>query len=99
MYVNVTQTSITVLEGQQINLTCISSRSEPPANITWNMSSKNTTTSFRFINDSLNGPVRTLSLLQTDVDRSDNGKQVYCTASNMPGRSASSSILINVQCK
>lgn len=99
MYVNVTQTSITVLEGQPINLTCISSRSEPPANITWYMSSKNITTSFTFINDSLNDTVRTLSSLQTDVDRSDNGKQVNCTASNMPGRSVSSSILIIVQCK
>lgn len=99
MYVNVTQTSITVLEGQPINLTCISSRSEPPANITWYMSSKNITTSFTFINDSLNDTVRTLSSLQTDVDRSDNGKRVNCTASNMPGRSVSSSILIIVQYK
>lgn len=91
--VTLTPTSTTFMTGQQINLTCITSYCDPPANITWYKSSTDITSQATVTIDTSNGLVRTTSSLQTLVFKMDNGKQVYCTASNIPGRSEISTVL------
>lgn len=93
--VTITPVATTLIDGQVINLICITSYCNPPANITWYKSTTaihvtNHSTSTRNISDGL---VRTTSSLQTQVVKMDNGKQVYCTASNIPGRSINSTVL------
>lgn len=88
--VTVTPTPITVTAGQQMNLTCITSYCNPPANITWYMSSTDITSQSTNTTDVSNNLVKTTSQLLSQVVKTDNGKQVYCTASNILGRSVQS---------
>lgn len=90
--VTLTPTSTTFMAGQQINLTCITSYCNPPANITWYKSSTDITSQATVTIDTSDGLVSTTSSLQTLVFKMDNGKQVYCTASNIP----SSSVIFTV---
>lgn len=82
-----------VTVGQQMNLTCETSYCFPSANITWHLdtSTENINSPIVTYNNS-NGLVRTISLLQKSVDKSDNEKLVYCTARNIPGRNVKSSM-------
>lgn len=88
--VTLTPTIIEVFAGQQMNLTCTTSYCLPPATITWHMSSTDNINSSMNMSNSLNGLRKTNSYLQKSVNKSDNGKSVYCTASNIPGQSAKS---------
>lgn len=88
-------TLIIVSVGQQMNLTCTTSYCFPPATITWYLSSKdniNPTPTPIVTNETMGDLVRTNSLLQKSVDKSDNGQFVYCTASNIPGQIVNSSV-------
>lgn len=90
--VTITPVATTLIDGQVINLICITSYCNPPANITCYKS----TTAIHVTSHSTstrNGLVRTTSSLQTQVVKMDNGKHVYCTASNIPGRSINSTVL------
>lgn len=91
--VTLTPTSTTFMAGQEINLTCKTSYCNPPANITWYKSSTDITSQATVTIDTSDGLVRTTSSLQTLVFKMDNRKQVYCTASNIPGSSVISTVL------
>uniref|UniRef100_A0A8W8NFL9 Hemicentin-1 n=1 Tax=Magallana gigas TaxID=29159 RepID=A0A8W8NFL9_MAGGI len=91
--VTLTPNSITVVVGQQINLTCTTSYCNPPANISWYKSSTDITSQSTSTRDKSGGLVRTASSLQTLVFKMDNEKQVYCAVSNIPGRSVISTVL------
>lgn len=91
--VTLTPNSITVVVGQQINLTCTTSYCNPPANISWYKSSTDITSQSTSTRDESGGLVRTASSLQTLVFKMDNEKQVYCAVSNIPGRSVISTVL------
>lgn len=91
--VTLTPTSTTFMAGQQINLTCITSYCNPPANITWYKSSTDITSQATVTIDTSDGLVSTTSSLQTLVFKMDDGKQVYCTASNIPSSSVISTVL------
>lgn len=73
-----------------MNLTCTTSYCNPPANITWYMSSTDITSQSTNTTDVSNNLVKTTSQLLSQVVKTDNGKQVYCTASNILGRSVQS---------
>lgn len=83
--VTLTPTSITVTEGQQMNLTCETSYCYPKANIVWYSSLTDITNQSKYITNKTNGLVKTISSLTTFVYRSDEEKKTYCTASNKPG--------------
>lgn len=91
--VTLTPNSITVVVGQQINLTCTTSYCYPPANISWYKSSTDITSQSTSTRDKSGGLVRTASSLQTLVFKKDNEKQVYCAVSNIPDRSVTSTVL------
>lgn len=95
-FVNITPTSITVTDEQPINFTCKTSFCYPEANITWYLPSRNITSQSTFINNS-DELVRTISSILSTFVKSDNGKQVVCAASNIPGRRVNSeSVQLNV---
>ncbi|XP_078316005.1 cell adhesion molecule 2-like isoform X3 [Crassostrea virginica] len=90
--VNLTQTTIVVSAGQMINLTCVTSYSNPAATISWHKSSEDITpqsTSETLTKGSL---VRTISSLRSIVVKEDNGKQIYCRANNTMDASITSSM-------
>lgn len=93
--VTLTPVATTLIAGQLVNLTCITSYCDPPANITWYKSTTDihVTSQSTYIMNMSDGLVRTTSSLQTQVVKMDVGKQVYCTASNIPGRSINSTVL------
>ncbi|XP_065933086.1 nephrin isoform X2 [Magallana gigas] len=90
--VTLAPTSINVTAGQQMYINCTTSYCYPPANITWYMSSTNFTNQFTLTKNTSNGLVRTLSALSINASKSDNGKRVYCTASNISGRRVNSTV-------
>eukprot|EP00105_Crassostrea_gigas_P033721 XP_011457195.1 PREDICTED: B-cell receptor CD22 [Crassostrea gigas] len=89
-YVTLTPTSITVIAGQKIDINCTTSYCIPQANITWYISSIDISRQSKFTTDTNDGLVRTMSALSINLDKSDNGKQVYCTAINIPDQSVTS---------
>lgn len=98
--VTLAPTSINVTAGQQMYINCTTSYCYPPANITWYMSSTNFTNQFTLTKNTSNGLVRTLSALSITASKSDNGKRVYCTASNISGRRVNSTVnMLTVLCK
>ena len=98
--VTLTPTSITVTDGQQMNLTCTTSASNPQANITWYKSFVDITSQSTWTTEEVGGLARTVSSLQSIVGKEDNGKQIYCRASNTPNHTVTSNVQsINVQCK
>ena len=98
--VTLTPTPITVVDGQQMNLTCATSYSNPAANITWIKSTEDITDQSSQTTDSSVGLVRTVSLLLITVVKEDNGKQVFCRASNTQDKSVSSTVnILNIMCK
>nr|XP_022287393.1 hemicentin-1-like isoform X3 [Crassostrea virginica] len=98
--VTLTPTSITVTDGQQMNLTCTTSASNPQANITWHKSSRDITSQSTSTTEEVGGLARTVSSLQSIVGKEDNGKQIYCRASNTPNHAVTSNVqLLNVQYK
>ena len=98
--VTLTPTSVTVIAGQQINLTCATSYCNPLANITWYLSSVDITSQSLFAVEKSGGLFRTISSLLREVVKEDNGKKVYCRASNTLGEHVISSVqTVNVFCK
>lgn len=91
--VTLTPTSITVTDGQQLNLTCETSYCFPSANITWHKSMVDITSQSTSIISESKGLKKTTSIMQSKVNRTDNGKQVYCTAINTPPRSKQSNMI------
>nr|XP_022317747.1 hemicentin-2-like [Crassostrea virginica] len=87
---SVITTPITVITGQQINLTCTTSYCIPPANITWYKSAGDITSlsSSTLVNSG--DLVQTISSVQSIVVKGDNGKRVFCKASNMRGKDVTS---------
>nr|XP_022286587.1 hemicentin-1-like isoform X2 [Crassostrea virginica] len=98
--VTLTPRPITLIAGQQMNLTCTTSSSYPSATVTWYKASSDITNqSISTIQDDL-GLLRTISSLRSRVVKEDNGKQVLCRASNTPGKTVSSIIqILNVMYK
>lgn len=95
--VTLVPTPINVTAGQQMYITCTTSYCYPPANITWNRSSTNIANQFEFTSNDL---VRTSSVFSINASKSDNGKQVYCTASNISGKRVNSTVnIVTVSCK
>lgn len=91
-----------VLAGEQINLNCTTSECYPPANISWNMSMADITYQSSFKNNAsgIGGLVRTTSFLRIQATKLNNGKQVFCTASNIPSQKVvSQTYSLNVYCK
>ena len=83
-----------------MNLTCTTSASNPQANITWYKSSVDITNQSTFTVEEEGGLARTKSSLRIVVVKEDNGKQVYCRASNAPNKIKTSSMqTLNVMCK
>nr|XP_022290407.1 cell adhesion molecule 1-like [Crassostrea virginica] len=85
-------TVISVIAGQQMNLTCETSYCNPPANITWYKSLNditNQSTSKTYIVDGL---TKTVSVLLSPVVKADNRNQIYCIANNTRNTEVSSSI-------
>lgn len=98
--VTLSPTPIIVNAGEQINLTCTTSESFPPANITWNTSSIINTDIKHDIKYNFDGLATTVSSLQSTLKEDDNEKQVYCSASNIPDQIINSiTYTTNVQCK
>ena len=98
--VTLTPTSITLTAGQQMNLTCTTSASNPQANITWYKSSEDITSQSTSTTEDDGGLARTISSLQNSVVKEDNGKQIYCRASNTANQAVASNLQsLNVQCK
>nr|XP_022289527.1 nephrin-like isoform X2 [Crassostrea virginica] len=96
--VTLTPTSITVADGQQMNLTCTTSASNPQANITWYKSFVDITSQSTSTTEEVGGLARTVSSLQSIVGKEDNGKRIYCRASNSPNQAVTSNVQsINVQ--
>ena len=97
---SVITTPITVITGQQINLTCTTSYCIPPANITWYKSAGDITSlsSSTLVNSG--DLVQTISSVQSIVVKGDNGKRVFFKASNMRGKDVTSFMnTVNVMCK
>lgn len=86
-----------------MNLTCATSYCYPPANVTWYMSSTDISPSQSLLNttkDEDSDLMKTTSTLQRKVMAIDDGKWVYCSASNIPGRSVNSTFpKVTVECK
>lgn len=98
--VNVTQTTIVVSAGQMINLTCVTSYSNPEATISWYKSSEDITPQSTFETQRDRGLVRTISSLRRIVVKEDNGKRIYCRANNTMDASITSTMrTIIVLCK
>lgn len=100
-------TSVTLLptmmtrnEGQQINLTCETSNCNPRATINWYKSSEDITNQTTFLTRSVEGLQRTISILLSTAVKDDNGKHVFCIASNSPTLNfTSNAVTLNVLCK
>ena len=98
--VTLNPTPITLIAGQQMNLTCTTSASNPQANITWYKSPMDITSQSTSMTQIDGGLLRTISTLLSRVVKQDNGKQVYCRASNIQGVTISSNMQsLNVMCK
>ena len=98
--VALTPTPITLIAGQQMNLTCTTSASNPQANITWYKSSVDITSQSTWTTQIDGGLLRTISSLLSRVGKQDYGKQVYCRASNIQNMTVTSNITsLNVICK
>ncbi|XP_022287174.2 nephrin-like [Crassostrea virginica] len=83
-------TMISVIAGQQMNITCATSYCNPPANITWYLSSEDVTDQSTFTINRVDGLAETVSLLLSKIGKADNGKQVHCVASNTPDKTVTS---------
>lgn len=99
-FVTLKPTPITVIAGQEINLTCSTSYCNPPATIRWYKSLTEVTSKSKSTTDILNGLVRTTSSLQMNSTKADGGKEMYCNASNLQNQSVKSIVhTITVYCK
>ncbi|XP_078323845.1 neural cell adhesion molecule 1-like isoform X3 [Crassostrea virginica] len=87
-----TSTPSPVITEQQINLTCTTSYSSPPANITWIKSSVDISSQASYRTEENQGLHRTISSLLITVKKEDNRKQVYCIASNTPNVTVTSNV-------
>nr|XP_022313604.1 B-cell receptor CD22-like [Crassostrea virginica] len=95
---SVITTPITVIIGQQINLTCTTSYCIPPANITWYKSAGDSQTRSTLVKSG--GLVKTISSIQSTIVKEDNGKRVFCKASNIRGKEVTSFMnILNVMYK
>lgn len=94
--VDVELSPINVSAEQQMNLTCTTSYCLPPANITWFNVSTDITSLSTSRRESSQNLQRTISLLKINPSKSDNGKSMYCEASNLPGRIVNATVIINV---
>lgn len=93
-------TMISVIAGQQMNITCATSYCNPPANITWYLSSEDVTDQSTFTINRVDGLAETVSLLLSKIGKADNGKQVHCVASNTPDKTVTSyKSTLNILCK
>ena len=99
-YVAISVKTITMVAGTQIYLSCMTSYCIPPANITWYKSSVDMTSLSGSIFAHSGGLMKTITSLQITLVKEDNGKHVFCKASNIRGKDESSSmIILNVLCK
>lgn len=98
--VTLTRTPIEVLAGQKMNITCMTSYSNPPASITWYMSSSDITSQSTSKTQTEGGLVRTISSLISIAVKKDNERQVYCKANNTLSKFVTSSVqTLIVMCK
>lgn len=83
-----------------MNLTCTTSLCDPQANITWYKESKNITNNSTYSTFNEGALVKTTSVLQILASKEDNRQRIYCAATNIPGRSKTSSMhTLEVLCK
>ena len=95
-----TSTPNSVIVEQQINITCTTSYSSPPANITWIKPSVDISSQASYRTEENQGLHRTISSLLITVKKEDNRKQVYCIASNTPNMTVTSNVkALDVLCK
>nr|XP_022327036.1 B-cell receptor CD22-like isoform X1 [Crassostrea virginica] len=80
--ITLTPTTVAVIDGQQMHLMCTTSYCNPQANIKWYKSSVDITSQANDTTENRDGLVRTVSSLISTMRKADNGKQVYCWASN-----------------
>ena len=96
----ITQTPNPVLVAQEFNITCVTSYSYPPANITWYMSSLVITSQSTSRTQNKAGFVRTVSSLISEAGKNDNERHVYCKANNTLSTSVTSRVhTLIVMCK
>ncbi|XP_056613688.1 nephrin isoform X1 [Triplophysa dalaica] len=74
--------SFEALEGEEINLSCSTSSSNPPVQIRWWLGSKELNRTVDTISEGDNGGMMTLSNLTYKVSREDNGLSLTCEAFN-----------------
>lgn len=82
--VDLDTTSIEVIAGELMNLTCTSSYCNPQSTISWFMLSTDITNFSTTVTDEKDGLLRTKSSLQKIVYKIDNRRKVQCKASNIP---------------
>ena len=93
-------TPITAIAEQPMSLNCTSSLSNPSANIVWFMSSRDITSQSTFTTMQEGHLFKTVSSLNYTFAKHDNKKQMFCTASNLPGNIITSGReTLNVLCK
>lgn len=87
-----TSTPTAVIAGGEMTLKCVTGDCIPSANITWTISTSDFTRNSTQL-QTTNGStelVRTISTLQIEFIKSDNEKEVFCTAENILGKSVQS---------
>ena len=100
VFVAISVRTITRVAGTRINLSCMTSYCISPANITWYKSSVDMTSHYGSIYANRWGLMRTILAFQITLVKEDNGKPVFCKASNIHGKDVLSSLIIlNVLCK
>lgn len=98
--VALTSTSVTVIAGRKMDLNCTTSLCDPQANITWYKESKNITNNSTYSTFNESDLVKTTSVLQILISKKDHGQEIYCAATNIPGRSITSTVhTLVVLCK
>lgn len=85
-----TPTQIEVVAGNKTTLKCETGDCIPSANITWKISSNVLTGDLENTTNDTTGLVKTTSFLQFEFTKADNGKEVFCTAQNIQGKSVDS---------
>lgn len=93
-----TRTPIKIFARQKMNMTCMTSYSNPPA--LWYMSSLDITSQSTSKTQKEGGLERTISSLISITMKKDNERQVYCKASNTLSQLVTSSVqTLIVMCK
>ncbi|KTG40104.1 hypothetical protein cypCar_00034669, partial [Cyprinus carpio] len=83
------QGSFEAIEGQEINLLCYTSSSNPPVHIRWWLGFRELNNTDVTISEGDNGGMMTMSNLTHKVSREDNGLSLTCEAFNKGTRFSS----------